>query len=73
MRYKYAMSGPDAPRTFDEWVETYEERDDIKFALSPGEKIYWHRYHGFFTILYDEASGTLLVPKMCGDGKYWRP
>ena len=67
------MSGPKAPRTFEEWVEAYEERDGSKFALSPGEKIYWHRDHGFFTILYDAGSGTLLVPKMCGDGKYWRP
>jgi hypothetical protein len=28
--------------------------------------------HGFFTYYYDPESRELLIPKMCGDGKYWR-
>jgi hypothetical protein len=59
------------PKTFEEWKEAYEERD-VKYALSPGERERWHPMHGFFTYCFDAASGEILIPKMCGDGKYWR-
>jgi hypothetical protein len=28
--------------------------------------------HGFCTYLYDAESRELLIPKMCGNGKFWR-
>jgi hypothetical protein len=70
VRYKHTMTGP---KTFEQWVEAYEERGDCEFVLSQGEKVCWHPEHGFFTCLFDAASGEILIPKMCGDGKYWRP
>ncbi len=49
------------------------ERDsDTEYVLTPGERVVWHPMHGFFTYTYDAASGEVLIPKMCGDGKYWR-
>jgi hypothetical protein len=60
------------PKTFDEWVEVYEERGDCEYVLSPRERRVWDPMHGFFTYLFDAASGEILIPKMCGDGRYWR-
>ena len=61
------------PKTFEEWVRVYEERDsDTEYVLSPGEKVVFDPMHGFFTYAFDAASKTILIPKMCGDGKYWR-
>jgi hypothetical protein len=73
VRYKYAMSGPRAPRTFGEWVEAYEERDGCKYVLSPGEEVRYEPGHGFFTYYFDAGEGQLIIPKMCGDGRHWRP
>jgi hypothetical protein len=73
VRYKYAMSGPRAPRTFGEWVEAYEERDsDTEYVLTPGERVVYDPAHGFFTHSFDAASREILIPKMCGDGRHWR-
>jgi hypothetical protein len=70
MKYKHTMKGP---KTCEEWVEVYEERDsDTEYILSPGERIVFDPMYGFFTYCFDAPSGTILVPKMCGDGKYWR-
>lgn len=61
------------PKSFEEWMRVYEERDsDTEYILSPGELGAWHPMHGFFTYIYDAESRTLLIPKMCGDGKRWR-
>ncbi len=62
------------PKTFAEWVEAYVERDsDTEYVLTPGERVIFDPMHGFFTYSFDAASNEILVPKMCGDGKYWRP
>jgi hypothetical protein len=71
--YRYAMSGPKAPGTFDEWKEAYEERNsDTEYVISPGERVVFDPAHGFFTYYFDAASREILIPKMCGDGKHWR-
>lgn len=71
MGYRTTMTGP---KSFDEWVAVYEERDsDTEYILSPGEKVVYDPMHGFFTYLFDAESKELLVPKMCGNGKHWRP
>ncbi len=70
MKPKHTMRGP---KTFAEWVQIYEERDsDTEYVLSPSEKIVFDPMHGFFTYAFDAASRTILIPKMCGDGKHWR-
>jgi hypothetical protein len=62
------------PKTFEEWVEVYEERDsDTEYVLSPGERVVYDPMRGFFTYCFDAANGEILIPKMCGDGKHWRP
>lgn len=61
------------PKTFEEWVRVYEERDsDTEYVLSPGERVVFDPMHGFFTYAFDAETKTILVPKMCGDGKHWR-
>jgi hypothetical protein len=60
------------PKTFEEWVEAYEERD-VKYVPVPGERVAWHSMHGFFTYRFDAKDKELQVLKMCGNGKYWRP
>lgn len=71
MGYRTTMTGP---KSFEEWVAVYEERDsDTEYVLSPGEKVVFDPMHGFFTYLFDAESKELLVPKMCGNGKHWRP
>lgn len=61
------------PKTLEEWIEVYEERDsDTEYILSPGERVVYDPMYGFFTYYFDAASKTILIPKMCGDGKHWR-
>lgn len=61
------------PKTFEEWVRVYKERDsDTEYVLYPGEDARWHPMYGFFSFWYDAESRELVIPKMCGDGKYWR-
>jgi hypothetical protein len=70
------MSGPKAPRTFEEWVEAYEERDGSKYVLSPGERPVYDERHperGFFTFYFDVQKKQMIIPKMCGDGRHWKP
>jgi hypothetical protein len=62
------------PKSFEEWVRLYEERDsDTEYVLSPGEKIVFDPMYGFFTYCPDMEGKQILVPKMCGDGRHWRP
>jgi hypothetical protein len=65
------MAGPNAPKTFEQWVEAYEERGN-EYVTSPGERVVFDSAHGFFTYLFNPASKEILIPKMCGDGKHWR-
>ena len=60
------------PMSFGSWALVYEERDKSKFELSEGEELYFDRERGFFTWMYDFEKGWLLIPKMCGDGRYFR-
>jgi hypothetical protein len=69
MGFRHRLTGP---KTFAEWVEAYEERGN-EYKLSRGERVVWHPDHGFFTFLFDAANMEILIPKMCGDGKHWRP
>ena len=68
-RKKLSMKGP---YTFEEWVRIYEERDDSKYVLEPGEQVCWDPEHGFFTFWYDARNKLLCIPKMCGNGRFWR-
>ena len=61
------------PMSFGSWVVVYEERDKSKFELSEGEELVFDRRFGFFTWEYDPRESYLLIPKMCGDGRHWRP
>lgn len=59
-------------KPFGEWVQIYEERDHSKFTLDELEELCFERDKGFFTWLYDFSRDYLLIPKMVGDGKYFR-
>ena len=61
------------PKTFEEWVAIYKGKDsDTEYVLSPGEQVVFDPMHGFFTYSFDPETREILIPKMCGDGKYWR-
>jgi hypothetical protein len=61
------------PKSRDEWIRVYEERDsDTEYVTYPGEQMAWHPMHGFFTYFFDPETRLITIPKMCGDGKYWR-
>lgn len=64
---------PKGPKPFGGWVRLYEERDRSKFILDDREELMFDRDHGFFTWMVDFDHFCLAVPKMCGDGRYWRP
>jgi hypothetical protein len=59
------------PRTFDEWTRAYSARIE-EYAADPGEKVRWHPTRGFFSYWYDAENRELVIPKVCGDGGYWR-
>jgi hypothetical protein len=66
-------TGVKGPHTLDEWIRIYEERDsDTEYVTYPGERLVWDKDHGFFTFMFDPEERVILIPKMCGDGKYWR-
>ena len=60
------------PMSFGSWVAVYEERDKSKFELSEGEELQFDRNRGFFTWKYDVDQHWLLIPKMVGDGRFFR-
>jgi hypothetical protein len=61
------------PHTLGEWLRIYAERDsDTEYVTEPGERMVWDAEHGFFTFMFDPLERLILIPKMCGDGKYWR-
>lgn len=68
------MSDFSGPKSFEEWVEVYERRagDDVHFVLTPGEQIFYHPLHGFFSYWVDHENKRLLIPKMVGNGKFLR-
>lgn len=70
MKYKHNMVGP---KSLEEWIEVYEERADDVYKLTPNEKLVYDPMHGFFTHCFDAAKGEILIAKMCGDGRHWRP
>lgn len=61
------------PLPFGAWVNIYEARDESRFELDDREELAFDRRHGFFTWIFDFEKRYLLIPKMCGDGRYWRP
>lgn len=54
-------------------MNIYEERDGSRFELDDREELAFDRGHGFFTWIFDFEKKYLLIPKMCGDGRFWRP
>ena len=60
------------PMSFGSWVACYEERDKSKFELTEGEELAFDRNRGFFTWKYDFGQHWLLIPKMVGDGRFFR-
>lgn len=68
------MSDFSGPKSFEEWVEVYERRagDDVHFVITPGEQIFYNPDKGFFSYWIDHENKRLLIPKMCGDGKFLR-
>lgn len=64
---------PKGARPFGAWVRLYEERDGSRFDLTDGEELVFERDKGFFTFAWEPEKKYLLIPKMCGDGRYWRP
>ena len=63
---------PKGPKSFGGWIALYEERVHGTFEISPMEELIFDRQHGFFTWTYNPETGHLLIPKMVGDGRYWR-
>lgn len=61
------------PKPFGEWVSIYCGKDGSDFILDEREELFFDREHGFFTWMIDPDKKHLLIPKMCGDGRYWRP
>lgn len=60
-------------KTFDEWVEIFEKKDDSTYELSPGERVVFDPMHGFFSYWFNPESLNIIIPKMCGDIKHWYP
>lgn len=61
------------PRPFGGWVKFYEEKDQSRFEVEPLEELVFDPKYGFFTWRYIEEEHYLTIPKMVGNGKYWRP
>lgn len=60
-------------RTLGDWLKRYAEScADTEYVTYPGEQMVFHPEHGFFTFIFDAEERVLLIPKMCGDGRYWR-
>ena len=61
------------PKSFEEWVRIFEEKDDSAYELSPGERVVFDPMHGFFSYWFNPESKCIIIPKMCGNMKHWYP
>jgi hypothetical protein len=60
------------PKSFEEWWEFYTDHIPLsKIRAHPAEKIVYHPMHGFLGYVYDKTDGVLILPRVCGDVKYW--
>ncbi len=60
-------------KTFDEWVEIFEKKSNSTYELSPDERVVFDPMYGFFSYWFNSESLNIIIPKMCGDIKYWYP
>ncbi|MEG1798920.1 MAG: hypothetical protein RR214_01940 [Synergistaceae bacterium] len=61
-------------KTLDEWIDVYERRagDDVHFVLAPDEQVFFNPEYGFFTYVISHEKKRLVIPKMCGKGRFLR-
>ena len=57
-------------KTFDEWVEYYEQKTGDKYKCPNGYRVYYLPDRGFAQIA--RSGEMLLIYIICGDGKFWR-
>lgn len=60
-----------APRPFGWWVQKYEERCG-SLTFEEREELFFVPDRGFMVWTISPDMKSLLVTKMCGDGRYWR-
>ena len=56
-------------KTFDEWVEYYEQKTGDKYKCPNGYRVYYLPDRGFAQIA--RSGEMLLIYIVCGDGKFW--
>lgn len=62
------------PKSMVDWAMVYVRRvrDDENFSILPNEEIVFYPEHGFFTYVLDLEKRCLIIPKMCGHGRFLR-
>lgn len=56
-------------KSFNEWVDEYEEKTGEEFTLPPGFSLYFLPERGFAQ--YRLVNGLVIVYQLCGDILYW--
>lgn len=56
-------------KSFDEWVEFYEQKTGDKYKCPNGYRVYYLPDRGFAQIA--RSGEMLLIYIVCGDGKFW--
>lgn len=56
-------------KTFDEWVQFYEQKTGDKYKCPNGYRVYYLPDRGFAQL--NRSGNMLLIYIVCGDGKFW--
>lgn len=57
-------------RSFEDWVEFYEQKTGDKYKCPNGYRVYYLPDRGFAQ--FNRSGNMLLIYTICGDGKFWR-
>lgn len=62
------------PKSLDAWIEVYRRRvtEDRDVCFLPDEEFVFFPEFGFFTFVFDLPGRCVIIPKMCGDGRFLR-
>jgi hypothetical protein len=68
-KYKHDLKGP---KPIEKWAECWRERVGCDaMPVHPAEKFAYSPMNGFISYAYDPSDGTVMVPKFCGNLRYW--
>jgi hypothetical protein len=55
----------------EKWIKLFERKSGTPFTVQKHEQIVYNEDKGFYGYILNAAEKTMVVTKLCGDGKHW--